>query len=83
MILTVVNPHVDTPVEADIRIYGDARLQGAQARVLAHEDIHAHNTFEQPDAVTPQSEEALSAKGTSFAYRFAPASVSRLDLELG
>jgi alpha-L-arabinofuranosidase len=49
--------------------------------VLTSRDIHTRNTFERPEAVQPVRDENLHA-GSPFVYRFAPASVTRLDLDL-
>jgi alpha-N-arabinofuranosidase len=52
-----------------------------RATVLTSRDIHAHNTFERPDAVMP-AEDKNVATGTPLTYRFAPASVTRLEFDL-
>ena len=78
--LTVVNPHVDTPVEVTIRLHGDVRLSRVQESVLAHEDIRAHNTFEEPNRVIPSVREEVSAAGASHVHSFPAASVTRLDI---
>jgi alpha-L-arabinofuranosidase len=78
--LTVTNPSLDTPCEAEVAVRG-ATVRSARAAVLAAPDVHAHNTFENPGVVTPK-EQAVTAGGASFVHRFSPASVTRLDLEL-
>jgi len=78
--LTVTNPSLDTPCEAEVAVRG-ATVRSGRAAVLAAPDVHAHNTFANPGAVAPR-EEAVTAGGASFVHRFAPASVTRLDLEL-
>ena len=77
LVLTVVNPHATEGRQAEIAVRG-ATVRGMRARVLAAADIHAHNTFAEPEAVRPK-EGAAAAGGV---YTFAPASVTRLDLEL-
>jgi alpha-L-arabinofuranosidase len=52
-----------------------------KATVLAG-DIRAHNTFEQPNRVRAR-EESVAWETSAPVYRFAPASVTRLQLELG
>ncbi len=78
-VLTMVNPDVQNPQEAEIEVRG-SRIAGANATVLTSTDIHARNTFEQPDALKPAENSNMT--GSPFIYRFAPASVTRLDLEL-
>jgi alpha-N-arabinofuranosidase len=49
--------------------------------VLTSSDIHAHNTFDQPHALTPHDDKNVRT-GTPLIYRFAPASVTRLEFDL-
>ena len=79
-VLTVVNPDVENWQETEINVR-NARIGGAHATVLTSRDIHARNTFEHTAAVQPVRDENLKA-GSPFVYRFAPASVTRLDLDL-
>jgi alpha-N-arabinofuranosidase len=78
--LTVVNPHVGEPREAEISLRG-ASLRSGSATTLTHPDIHAHNTFEQRHVVVPESK-SLEAGGKSLTYVFRPASVTKLALTL-
>ncbi len=78
--LSVVNPHVTDPVEATIELRGGV-CKGASATVLTHQDIHAHNTFDAPEAVKPQVV-PLSVSGETWRYTFAPASVTVLRIAL-
>lgn len=79
-VLTVVNPDVKNAQDTEIDIRG-SRITGVRATVLTSTDIHARNTFDEPDAVKPARDNGVSA-GSPLAYRFAPASVTRLDFEL-
>jgi len=81
--ITVVNPRVDDPVEANVVLYGAGRIAEVHEVVLTHEDIRAHNTFERPQEVIPGAPRSVSASGMAFVYRFAPASVTRLDVTVG
>jgi len=56
LVLTVVNPHISEPREAEIGIRG-ATIQSAVATVLTNADIHAHNSFAQRDAIHPESKD--------------------------
>jgi len=80
--LTVVNADLNHPRETEVAVRG-ARIQSAQARVLSAADVHAHNTFAEPRAVEPRDETARSNPDGSLVFRFAPASVTRLQLRLG
>jgi alpha-N-arabinofuranosidase len=75
--LTVTNSNLTEPVEAAINIRG-ARIASASARTLSASDVHAHNTFAEPNAVTPRDH----TMDTGNSFRFAPASVTRLSLTL-
>jgi alpha-N-arabinofuranosidase len=79
--LTVTNPSLVETREAEIAIRGGA-AQAATAVVLAAQDVHAHNSFDAPRAVEPAAPAALEAKGPLLRYRFRPASVTRLDIDL-
>jgi alpha-L-arabinofuranosidase len=79
-VLTVVNPDVQNTQETEISVRG-AQLSGVKATVLTSSDIHARNTFEHPHALEPIDER--NVRGSGGVYRFAPASVTRLEFELG
>ncbi len=78
--ITVVNADVGQPREAQIDLLGGAAVSG-RATILTNADIHAHNTFDAPDAVRPRSEE-WAASGGNVHYTFAPASVTLLQIKL-
>jgi alpha-L-arabinofuranosidase len=78
--ITVVNPDISQPREAEISLLGGEATSG-RATVLATSDPHAHNTFDAPDAVKPRSEN-WSPSGRAVKYTFAPASVTLLQLKL-
>jgi alpha-N-arabinofuranosidase len=79
--LTVVNPHATETRETEIAVRGGA-VSAARATILTASDIHAHNSFENPRALVPKDEQVRVATGGVFAYRFAPASVTRLQMTL-
>ena len=79
LVLTAVNPHVSEACEAEIGIPG-ANLKAGTATALTANDIHAHNTFEQRDAIVPQTK-SLEI-GQQLHYSFPPASVTKLTLTL-
>jgi alpha-L-arabinofuranosidase len=80
VVLTVVNPDTQNAQETEINVRS-AKISGVRATVLTSTDIHAHNTFEQPHAVVPV-EDTKIASGSPLTYRFAPASVTRLEFDL-
>jgi alpha-N-arabinofuranosidase len=79
--LTVVNPHLAESRATEIAVRG-ARIARAQARVLVADDVHAHNTFENPRAVEPRDEAVEVGANGVLVYDFRPASVTRLQLSL-
>jgi alpha-L-arabinofuranosidase len=79
--LTVTNPSLDAPREAEVAVRGGS-VRSVRATELAAPDVHAHNTFERPAAVAPKAR-AVEGGGSSFVHRFPPASVTRLEIELG
>ena len=79
-VLTVVNPDLKNVTETEI-IVRAARIASAKATVLTAGDVHAHNSFDQPKALEPKTDENVNA-GSPFVYRFAPASVTKLELSL-
>lgn len=80
LILTVVNPHVLESRNAEVGIRG-AAIKAGSVSILKGSDIHAHNTFDQPHTVTPQTKE-LPLSGKVLNVDFPPASVTKLALSL-
>jgi len=76
--LTVVNPDLENTTETRVAIR-TGRIDRATATVLRADDMHAHNTFDTPDAVRPAPLEAMVA-GQDLLVRFPPASVSKLEI---
>lgn len=79
--ITAVNPDVKTARETEINI-GGARIVAANARVLSSTDIHARNSFENPHELEPRNEAVTIGAGGKLVYKFAPASVTRLQLTI-
>jgi alpha-N-arabinofuranosidase len=69
--LSVVNPHASLPTEAAIDIQGGS-LRNVTISVLTHADLTAHNTFESPQTLRPQTQ----AAELQDRHVFPPASVS-------
>jgi len=79
LLLTVVNPHVSEPREAEIVVRGGAIVSGSVTS-LTNSDIHARNTFEHRNAVMPISNPLKM--GGQLVYTFPPASASALTVQL-
>ena len=79
MHISVVNTDVRRAVETDVDL--GVTVTGGRQTVLAGRDIHAHNTFEQPNEVVSISS-PLAVTGSTFKHRFLPASITMLELEL-
>jgi len=79
--LTAVNSDVRNTHEAEINISG-ARIVSANARVLSSSDMHVRNTFENPHGLEPRNENVIVGAGGKLVYKFAPASVTRLQIAI-
>jgi alpha-N-arabinofuranosidase len=79
-VLTIVNPDVQKTQEVEINVRG-SKISAMTATVLTAKDIHARNTFDQPKGVEPVRSTA-TVSGSSVVYRFAPASVTKLEMDL-
>lgn len=76
--LTVVNAHATEVQETEIAVRG-ATIKAVEAVVLTG-DINAHNTFDQPHRI--RAKEVVTLKSATLVHRFAPASVTKLQIEL-
>ena len=79
--LSVVNPHESLPAEAQIDLRGFA-ARSATVAELSDDDLTAHNTFENPDALTPESQD-LEPDDAQWRHVFAPASVTVIRFAAG
>ncbi|MCU0522422.1 MAG: alpha-N-arabinofuranosidase [Anaerolineae bacterium] len=80
LFVTLTNSHATQAVSLDVELLAGAVANGASARVLAG-DIHAHNTFEAPTALTPVTM-SVDARGSHFSVSMPPASVIALEVTL-
>ncbi len=78
--LTLVNPSVSETRETEITVRG-ASVQLGQSITLSHPDLHARNTFDRRNTVTPKFKD-LAATGKVVTIAIAPASVTKLALHL-
>lgn len=81
MTLTVVNPRLGESVEASVRIRGGAVTQ-VREMALTHEEMTAHNTFEEPKTVRLSEGRMSRASGGEFTHAFAGQSVTRLEMTM-
>lgn len=79
--LTAVNPDIANSLTTQIVIRG-AHPSHASALTLSAGDIHAHNTFDQPNAVKPHPISA-SIQEDSIFIDLPPASVAKLEVVIG
>jgi alpha-N-arabinofuranosidase len=79
--LTIVNPGLSKTMETQIVLRGGpvARVSGT---VLANSDMHAHNTFDHPNAVMPATLPVALGDGL-LNVSIPPASVAKLEVSLG
>jgi alpha-N-arabinofuranosidase len=78
--LSVVNPHATLPADARVELRGEGASGEAQVRVLTHEDITAHNTFEDPAVVEPVQQRIQPTR--EWVNVFAAASVTVIRLRV-
>jgi alpha-N-arabinofuranosidase len=79
--LTAVNPDIKQARETEINLNG-ARIVSANARILSSNDIHARNSFENLNGLVPRNETVTIGAGGTLVYKFAPASVTRLQITI-
>jgi alpha-L-arabinofuranosidase len=72
--LSVVNSHTSLPADVRIDLRG-RQVSDVQTRVLGHEDVAAHNTFDEPELVAPIVGQSDLASG-DWQHTFAPASIT-------
>lgn len=78
--LTVVNPSTSETRESEIVVHGASTKSGTTT-LLSNVDLHAHNTFDRRNEVTPQVRD-LPSNRSGLTIQFPPASVSKLELSL-
>ncbi len=81
LVLTVTNSDLKNPRETEIALRG-AMIRKMSGTTLSASDVHAHNTFENPRNVEPKPI-GTARVANPLVYTFPPASVTRLDLDLG
>lgn len=79
--LSVVNLHINEAVDAEMTIDG-AAANAISLAWLSHNDILAHNTFDQPNTLVPQRDTLSTPQPGSWRHTFPPASVSVFTMHL-
>jgi alpha-N-arabinofuranosidase len=79
--LSVVNPHLHESMTTEIAVAGRS-IVSASGTVLTEPDVHAHNDFAHPNAVTTQAARTGTPTGSTLIHTFPPASITALTLTL-
>lgn len=79
--VTVVNPHLTEARSTEIVLRGAAAKSGS-VTTMANADMHAHNTFEHRDAVTPKTGD-LKISGNNLVLEIPAASVTAVKILVG
>lgn len=77
LVVTLVNAHPTEMCEVVLDLHG-GQLTTAEATTLATDDIHAHNTFDDPDAVRPGPAYAVDVDGDAVRISLPAGSVTRV-----
>lgn len=75
--VTLSHTHPEQPTELEVQVLG-GRVSQAEAVFLSADDIHAHNTFENPERVKPSEPQAVRIDGNSLRLTAPAASVIRI-----
>ena len=85
LFITLTNAHASEEIEVMVNLLGSVSVKGCTANVLAARSassaIHAHNTFEQPEALIPHPF-VIYPTGSAFTVKMPPASVMTVHLDL-
>jgi alpha-N-arabinofuranosidase len=76
----VVNPNLDRPMTTEIN--AGAAIASYTGTVLTGPDVHAHNDFNQPNAVKTAAATTATVSGGRVVHTFPPASVTALQITL-
>lgn len=79
--LTLVHTHASEPIDVSVQIRGGAARE-ASGLTLAHAQLNAANTFENPKEVAPRPLQA-SVGPSGVMVQLPPASVTRVQVNLG
>ena len=80
LVLTVTNPDLKAVRQTSIALRG-ATVKAVKVTTLTADNIHAHNSFQNPHHIEPKTTQTTET-GNSLVHSFAPASVTRLEIDL-
>jgi alpha-L-arabinofuranosidase len=80
LFVSLTNSHAEQAQEVTVELLGGAAGGDAQGKLLSGE-IHAHNTFEEPERFIPQPF-TVKASGSIFTVPLPPASVAAIEIAL-
>jgi alpha-N-arabinofuranosidase len=80
LVLTCVNPRNDLSIKVNCSLSG-SRAAAGKARILHHQDLNAHNSFDNPDVVVPR-EHPVSVEGSRIEMDAPPLSVLTAVIQL-
>jgi alpha-N-arabinofuranosidase len=78
--VTLSNGHMTDALDTVVRLSA-GRAAEVDGVLLAHADVRAHNTFEEPEAVKPREME-VEAEGDEIPVNLPAGSVARLSVKL-
>ena len=80
--ISLVNTHTREPIEIELDIRGCISVQVKRHRILSAEDIHTHNTFEEPDCVQPVSKSPAEIVEENLSITLPAASVNLVTCKI-
>ncbi|MBQ8821373.1 MAG: alpha-N-arabinofuranosidase [Lachnospiraceae bacterium] len=78
--VTINNLSVTESYDIDA-VFTETAIKGVEATILTNE-MHAHNTFENPDVVHPEKFDGVTVEGNSVKFTMPACSVMHLALEI-
>lgn len=81
--LTVTNPDAARPREATIVLRGGSVAGNGTVATVAADDLQAVNSFETPDRIRPRVAALPAPRHGALRHTFPPASVTRLQFDVG
>ena len=78
--VTINNLSVTESYDIDA-VFTETAIKAVEATILTNE-MHAHNTFDNPDVVRPEKFDGVSVEGNSVKFTMPPCSVMHLALEV-
>jgi len=73
LVLSMVNPRVDTTISAKVSLAG-GQADGGEARMLHHADMNAYNWFDKPNVIVPRPAK-VEARGATVRAELPPLAI--------